>query len=149
NSSTGSVTQHSQPHPPTLRGNQSVASGSASVAIAGDHQGDINITTGVATEQSDCPATPPRCLPAPLHERLFVGRGEERRKLKRILNTAANGKPGWIALWGMGGVGKTILAVFVANQMRERFAGAQLFFDLQGTTTPISPTQVMEEVIRR
>jgi hypothetical protein len=53
------------------------------------------------------------------------------------------------ALKGMGGVGKTELALFVANQIKDQFPDGQLFIQLRGTTLcPTPPVKVMEGVIR-
>jgi hypothetical protein len=136
----------SEPSIPTP--NQSTASGPASVSLGGNNYGTI--TTDYKNQQSGSTVLVRRLqqLPAPLSEKYFVGRSDERSKLKRVLNTATSGKAPRLVLWGMGGVGKTTLAVFVANQLRERFPDIQVFFDLQGTTNPILPNQVMEEVIR-
>jgi hypothetical protein len=104
----------------------------------------------VIVEELKLPTRPGRKmqrLPAPLSENDFVGRAGEQERIKLILKTAANGKAPRLELWGMGGGGKTTLAVFVANQLRESFPDLQGFFDLQGTTEPISPTQIMKEVI--
>lgn len=52
------------------------------------------------------------------------------------------------ALGGMGGVGKTTLAVHVAHKLKVHYPEAQIFVDLQGTSeSPISPEAAMGKVI--
>lgn len=53
------------------------------------------------------------------------------------------------AVSGMGGVGKTALAVHVAHGLRARFPDGQLFVDLRGTDAlPADPTRVLGDFLR-
>jgi len=50
---------------------------------------------------------------------------------------------------GMGGIGKTALALRLAQELAPQYPDAQIYFDLQGVSAnPVSPTQAMGHVIR-
>ncbi|MBL8203184.1 MAG: tetratricopeptide repeat protein [Blastocatellia bacterium] len=49
---------------------------------------------------------------------------------------------------GQGGVGKTALALVLANRLKAKYSDAQFFLDLQGVTNPLTPAQAMAHVIR-
>src|SRR5205085_3460662 len=87
-------------------------------------------------------------LPAPLSSMQFVGRSDERKALKRILNAKKGGRVALTALRGMGGVGKTSLAVQVAHEVKDHFPDAQLVLELRGTSDqPMTPVEAMARVI--
>jgi len=75
-------------------------------------------------DHSDHPV--PRQLPAEPHT--FTGRDREIALLNRALDTGA----AVIAVVGVGGVGKTALAMRWAHRIAERFTDGQLFCDLRG-----------------
>jgi hypothetical protein len=78
----------------------------------------------------------------------FVGREQETGRIMAHL-CVAGGKVGLSAVRGMGGVGKTSLAVKVAHQVKDRFPDAQLFLDLQGMAEkPVTAAEAMARVIR-
>ncbi len=92
----------------------------------------------------------PRQLPSPPAD--FVGREAELAALR-----AAAGDGGPIAVFGLrglGGVGKTALALKLAGELAPRYPDGQIFLDLQGVSTgvtaaaPLSPAQAMAHVIR-
>ncbi len=50
---------------------------------------------------------------------------------------------------GLGGIGKTALALKLAERLQDRCPDAQLYLDLQGAgTNPLSPARALEHVIR-
>ncbi|MGV9877948.1 AfsR/SARP family transcriptional regulator [Streptomyces sp. NPDC003006] len=76
------------------------------------------------------PLVPAQLLPDPPD---FVGREAEVRQLTETLRGAASGDAMAVAtLTGLGGVGKTALAVHVAHALREEFPDGQLYVDLRG-----------------
>ncbi|MBY8884020.1 tetratricopeptide repeat protein [Streptomyces sp. PTM05] len=88
----------------------------------------------------------PRQLPAGVND--FVGRTELVGELTRTLGTPADGVP-VVAVTGLGGIGKTSVALKAAHQVRGAFPDGQLFADLRGTSdAPRSPTSVLAQFIR-
>ena len=54
-----------------------------------------------------------------------------------------------IALRGIGGVGKTDLALVLAGRLKEHYSGGQLFLDMRGTrSSPLKPVEAMAQVVR-
>ncbi len=82
-------------------------------------------------------------LPPPPRD--FVGREAE---IAQILNAVREKKISLIGLQGRGGVGKTAVALLVAERLREQYPDAQLYFDLRGASEPVSATGAMGYVIR-
>jgi tetratricopeptide (TPR) repeat protein len=75
----------------------------------------------------------------------FVGREADLAKL-RALNPAAGAV--LTGLRGMGGIGKTALALVLAHEWAARFPDAQLFLDGRGTQpNPPSARKLMEQVV--
>ena len=85
--------------------------------------------------------TVPRQLPASTS--LFTGREEELERLFELIELAAGEQsPGTVvisAIDGMGGVGKTALALHAAHRLVERFPDGQLFLDLCGFAEDAAP----------
>ncbi len=84
-------------------------------------------------------------LPTPPAD--FTGRQEDLDFLRSHL---APGKPGAIfGLRGMGGVGKTTLALELAAELKPEFPDAQIYLDLKGVNPqPLTAAQAMAHVIR-
>ncbi len=75
----------------------------------------------------------------------FTGREDE---IKGLLEKFGHGAT-ITGLRGMGGVGKTALALVLADRLKNRFADGQLFLDMLGTSkSPLDPKDAMAHVIR-
>ncbi|MER6343571.1 BTAD domain-containing putative transcriptional regulator [Streptomyces sp. NPDC001595] len=75
-------------------------------------------------------AVRPAQLPATVPD--FTGRSSLVSELSEVLTSAEGRVMAVSALAGIGGVGKTTLAVHVAHQARQAFPDGQLYVDLQG-----------------
>lgn len=95
--------------------------------------------------QAALPALQPlHQLPAPPAD--FTGRETELNELLAKLETGGVTISG---LQGMGGIGKTALALKLAERLTPRYPDAQFFLDLKGTSDkPLSPAEAMAHVIR-
>ncbi len=83
-------------------------------------------------------------LPPQLPE--FAGRSFE---LAELMAARANSENRVLSIQGMGGVGKTTLALKVAHQMSPHYPDAQLFLDLKGASSqPLSVAEIRSHVIR-
>jgi tetratricopeptide (TPR) repeat protein len=83
-------------------------------------------------------------LPTPPSD--FTGREWELNELMRALE---HGGVTISGLQGLGGVGKTALALKLAQQLTPRYPDAQFYLDLKGTSkTPLSVADAMAHVIR-
>ncbi len=93
----------------------------------------------------------PDIQPQALHQippppRDFTGREEELRELEAALGISGATISG---LHGMGGIGKTALALVLARQLTPRYPDAQFYLNLQGTSpTPVKAAEAMVHVIR-
>ncbi|MFN0107748.1 MAG: ATP-binding protein [Blastocatellia bacterium] len=102
---------------------------------------DMNFTV---TETPTLTATSINQLPPSLPE--FAGRSFE---LAELMAARANSENRVLSLQGLGGVGKTTLALKLAHQMTAHYPDAQLFVDLKGASPqPLSVTEIRSHVIR-
>ncbi|MBI5349335.1 MAG: hypothetical protein HZB77_08495, partial [Chloroflexi bacterium] len=115
---------------------KNVTAGDHGVAVGGDVR-DINVSNIIAPTINYL-----HQMPAPPRD--FVGRGKE---LKAILGDMDRGVT-ISGLQGQGGVGKTALALVVAQKLLTRYPDAQFFIDLQGVTQPIKPIDAMSQIVR-
>jgi DNA-binding SARP family transcriptional activator/general stress protein YciG len=88
----------------------------------------------------------------PADTRVFNGRAHELEQLLRLADTASEpdavGTVVISAIDGMGGVGKSALAVHAAHRLRDRFPDRQLFIDLHGHTPGLEPLTASEALSR-
>jgi len=89
----------------------------------------------------------PRQIPQPPHD--FKGREEE---IADILFNFEKGAT-ITSLRGMGGIGKTALALVLADKIKSQFPDGQIFVDMRGTSNnpelpPLTPAEAMAQVIR-
>jgi tetratricopeptide (TPR) repeat protein len=82
-------------------------------------------------------------LPTPPAD--FTGRADE---LIELLQAVKTGSVSISGLHGLGGVGKTALALKLAEQLKPDYPDAQFYLDLKGVTQPLSPRDAMAYVIR-
>ncbi|MFF8845906.1 BTAD domain-containing putative transcriptional regulator [Streptomyces sp. NPDC015127] len=93
-------------------------------------QADAELARPVEEPSPAPQVTRPAQLPATVPD--FTGRSSFVRELGDRLATADGSVMAVSALAGIGGVGKTTLAVHVAHQARKHFPDGQLYVDLQG-----------------
>jgi len=76
----------------------------------------------------------------------FTGRKQELDELRKGIRTGGVTISG---LRGMGGIGKTALALVLADELAADYPDAQFFLDLRGTSnTPLRPEDALAHVIR-
>jgi DNA-binding SARP family transcriptional activator len=108
---------------------------------------DVDLDTPPPVSAAPVPAA----LPTDLVD--FTGRDEAVRHLCELLTSGVDGdRVGVVsvsAVAGVGGVGKTTLAVHTAHQVRDRFPDGQLYVSLHGSSaTPVDPADVLGRFLR-
>ena len=115
---------------------------------ASEHQAPLKASSLGTSEGSSWPSGTalPRLhqLPAPPAD--FTGRGQDLQGLRAAM--VAGGATAIFGLHGMGGVGKTALALKLAEEVADQYSDGQIYLDLKGVTTPLKPTQAMAWVVR-
>ena len=135
-----------------------LVTGERAVAIGGNAS-DVIITTGdqnivfsfkgadaatVLTALSSIAPTRLHEVPPPPAD--FTGREDE---LKELLASIEIGGVTISGLQGMGGIGKTALALKLVEQLKPRYPDAQFFLDLKGAgTQPLTVAEALAHVVR-
>jgi predicted ATPase len=120
--------------------------GNRNVSI-GEGADNTHISTGDILNlfAKGAPATNPYELRSPLND--FVGREKEIEELVNALRSG--GRAGICGINGLGGIGKTELAVVVANRIKDDYKDAQLFISMRGTDeNRLTPSEALEACIR-
>ncbi|MEV7597747.1 BTAD domain-containing putative transcriptional regulator [Kitasatospora sp. NPDC089797] len=96
----------------------------------------------------DGPASPPAPAQLPADVSDFSGRSELVDDLSTVLMNATGQAVVVTSLAGIGGVGKTTLAVHVAHRVRTEFPDGQLYVDLRGAgASPADPAVVLGDFL--
>jgi tetratricopeptide (TPR) repeat protein len=105
--------------------------------------GDGNTVTQNIVQAPGQPS--PHRLPPDLAD--FTGRTDDIQALEAVLKPG--GTAAISAVNGMGGVGKSALAIHVAHRLMSQFADAQLYVDLRGQSAlPLSPEAVLVQFLQ-
>ncbi|MER6067909.1 NB-ARC domain-containing protein [Streptomyces sp. NPDC001817] len=113
----------------------SARSGVTVPAPAARQVGNTHVRETSGSSKPPAPARPgsqfnPRCLPRDLQD--FGGREREINELQKLL-TKERSHPRLVAtIHGMGGVGKTAVAIRVAHRLADHYPDGQLFVSLDG-----------------
>lgn len=103
-------------------------SGRRLVSLAGS--ASDGLPAGAETPAPSDQADTPRQLPASIAD--FTGRGEQLEEIKHLLRASGNSYAMRIvAISGMGGVGKSSLAIRVAHELSDAFPDGHLYADLR------------------
>jgi len=110
-------------------------------------QNQINVDKAeqVIIQQSGLAAAPlvPQQIRRPPPD--FKGREDEIEDIIKMFDSGAT----VIGVRGLGGVGKTALALVLADRVKDRFPDGQLFLDMQGMSkSPLKPDDAMAHIIR-
>ena len=103
----------------------------------------VDWLVGTSGPWSDNPRPVPLMLPPSIAD--FTGREKELDLLASYFHRGST----IVCVRGMGGVGKTTLALKLANNLKSRYPDGQIMVDLKGTSkNPVISSDAMEQVIR-
>jgi hypothetical protein len=126
---------------PVTTGDQNTVA-SQSVTAGGNVENVRQVTVGAGgtyIEKREQPT--PHQLRAPVPD--FVGRAQE---IDQLTDALTGGSGATICgVRGMGGIGKTELALVVANQLAEQFPDGQIVVELFGASNPLTPERAVPE----
>ncbi len=106
-------------------------------------QTNIDHADNVTIQPLDSALPLPQQIPPPPFD--FKGREEE---IKSLLDQFDQGAT-ITGLRGLGGIGKTALALVLAGRLKDRFPDGQLFLNMLGTNkSPLKPEDAMAHIIR-
>lgn len=128
-------------------------------AAIGGNASDVIITSGdgntffsfsgsdaAALREALSSTTPPRLHQMPPPPADFTGRADEQRELLAAIEQGGVTISG---LRGLGGIGKTALALKLAEQLKPRYPDAQFYLDLKGASAqPLTSAEALAHVIR-
>ncbi|GHH88670.1 regulatory protein AfsR [Streptomyces sulfonofaciens] len=112
-------------------------------ACAADHGGAHGDEPADGRREESIPAVPvPAQLPPDLPD--FTGRAVHVTLLYDLLTAPGRGVPTMVAITGMGGIGKTALALHIAHRVRHAYPDGQLVANLHGSDeAPADPAVVL------
>ncbi|MGH9753645.1 MAG: NB-ARC domain-containing protein [Blastocatellia bacterium] len=125
--------------------NQGAFSFQGGNVTAANTQGDVIGRDKITHIYNALPSEPDRKHQLPPPPPDFTGRERELNDLLAKLNQGVTIS----GLRGLGGVGKTALALKLAERIKDRYPDAQIYLDMQGAgDNPLTPAKAMEHVIR-
>jgi hypothetical protein len=99
----------------------------------------------VQIHEAPGPASPTALHQVPAPPADFTGREAE---LNELLARIKDGGVSISGLRGMGGVGKTALALMLADRLKPEYPDGQIYLDLKGTSqTPLIAAEIQEKII--
>ena len=134
---------HESQPPATTLNQTTIRSGGADIQAQTVSSQDIVGRDKIVYEATVQVATPLHQLPSPPAD--FTGREAE---LKDLLDNIEQGAI-ITGVRGMGGIGKTALALVLADKLKDKYSDVQFFLDLQGASDkPLTSIDAMQHVVR-